>query len=195
MNMVRAFIAIDLSPAIQAKLQELLMQLKDRMPGLPVRWVPAQNIHLTLKFLGEVSVSNLTVLQQSLQQEVAAHRSFEVVVEGLGVFPSYRRPKVIWVGLSAPQELVTLQKRIEQEAERLGYSREDRGFTPHLTLGRVSRNANTAEIHRIGESVERYEVNTLGSMIVSQVKLYKSDLQPGGAIYTCLFTETLKEFI
>lgn len=188
MKVIRAFIAIEMSPEIQRKLDGLCSQLKERLEGLPIRWVPVQNIHLTLKFLGNVSVANLEVLQKILDSEASEHYPFEVSVGELGAFPSTRRPRVAWVRVQAPQELNELQHGVEQGASRLGYARNKRDFTPHLTLGRVSRNATTAEIRKIGEVLDQKRVGFLGAMRVKNVHLFKSELKPTGAVYTRIYT-------
>ncbi|OGO29288.1 MAG: 2'-5' RNA ligase [Chloroflexi bacterium RBG_16_52_11] len=192
MNVIRAFIAIEMSPEIHARLEDVCTQVKDKLKGMPVRWVQVNKIHLTLKFLGEVSVSNLQVLKDSLNAETLGHLPFEISIGGLGAFPSYHRPRVIWVGIDAPQELYSLQRQIELEAEHLGYAREEQKFSPHLTLGRLVRHASTAEAHQVGEILEVIKVDSLGKVQVMGVSLYKSDLQPGGAVYTCLYTAHLK---
>jgi 2'-5' RNA ligase len=192
MNMIRAFIAIEMSPEIHDKLDDVITQVKDKLKGLPVRWVQVKNIHLTLKFLGDVSESNLQVLKDCLDAETLGHLPFEISVGGLGVFPSYHRPRVIWVGIDATVDLLSLQRRIELEAENLGYAREEQKFSPHLTLGRLDRHASTSEAHQIGEILEAIKVETLGKLLVQRVNLYKSDLQPSGAVYTCLYTAQLK---
>jgi 2'-5' RNA ligase len=192
MSVIRAFIAIDLSADIRRELDRLSNQLRQQMKALPVRWVPAGNIHLTLKFLGNVSPATLETLQNALQAEAARYAPFELRVGELGAFPSNRRPRVVWVNAFAPAELNQLQRGVEEQANRLGYAPEERGFTPHLTLGRVSRNANNSEIQRIGQALDTIQVGELGVMQVQDVRLFRSDLQPTGAVYTCLFIAQLK---
>jgi 2'-5' RNA ligase len=191
MSVIRAFIAIEMSPEIRRRLDQVSDELKRRLKDIPVRWVPVENIHLTLKFLGDVSVANLEVLKKILQSEIAGHHPFEMSVGELGAFPSNRRPRVIWVKVQAPAELEAVQRGIETESTRLGYAREERAFSPHLTLGRVSRNASSRDIHRISEVLDSYKVGFLGATRVQTVHLFRSDLQPGGAVYTCLFTVPL----
>lgn len=192
MSVIRAFIAIDLPIEIQQKLEQVSSQLKGRLGGVPIRWVPVGNIHLTLKFLGDVSLANLEVLQKILQAEAARYAPFEASVGDLGAFPSTRRPRVIWVRVDAPAELGQLQRGLEESIGRLGYTPEERGFSPHLTLGRVSRNAKNAEVLRISQVLEGTQVGILGTMQVMSLHLYRSDLQPSGAVYTCLYTANLK---
>jgi 2'-5' RNA ligase len=192
MAVIRAFIAIDLSTEIIQRLEEVAGQLKQRLTGMQIRWVPVENIHLTLKFLGDVSMTNLEVLKKILLSESSNHPTFEMSVGELGAFPSLRRPRVIWVGVTAPSELNTLQHGIETETARLGYQHENRDFSPHLTLGRVSRNASSQEAHQIGQVLDSFKVGFLGATRVREVYLYRSDLRPGGAVYTRLMTALLQ---
>jgi RNA 2',3'-cyclic 3'-phosphodiesterase len=192
MAVIRAFIAIDLSPEIIQRLDDVAGQLKQQLPDVQIRWVPVENIHLTLKFLGDVSLANLEVLKKILLAEAGNHSPFEISVGELGAFPSPRRPRVIWVGVTSPPELSALQHGIESETARLGYQRENRGFSPHLTLGRVSRNASSREARQIGLVLDKFKVGFLGAAHVREVYLYRSDLRPGGAVYTRLLTAPLQ---
>jgi RNA 2',3'-cyclic 3'-phosphodiesterase len=193
MPVIRAFIAIDLTPEIIKRLEQVSKQLKTRLDGVPVRWVPVDNIHLTLKFLGDVSVANVEMLQKILLAEINGHHAFEISVGGLGAFPSARRARVVWVGVEAPAELAAVQSGVDGAMDRLGYAREDRPFSPHLTLGRVSRNAAAQDERLIYEAIEAIKLGFLGVARVQGVHLYKSDLHPNGAVYTRLFTASLKE--
>lgn len=191
MSVIRAFIAIDLTPEILQRLEQLSVHLKTCLEGVPIRWVPVENIHLTLKFLGDVSLANVEILKKILQTEVSNHHSFEISVGGLGAFPSPRRPRVVWVGVEAPAELTAVQNGVEGAMAHIGYSREERPFSPHLTLGRVSRNATSLDERQIGEAIEAIKLGFLGIARVQEVHLYKSELHPNGAMYTRLFTATL----
>jgi RNA 2',3'-cyclic 3'-phosphodiesterase len=193
MNVLRAFIAIHLSPEIYRNLEQVLKDLHDRWPGAPVRWVPAHNIHLTIKFLGDVSSASLPMLTKMLAAEVSRHPPFDISVGGLGAFPTMRRPRVVWVGVEAPPELNVLQHGVEAEMARLGYTPEERDFSPHLTLGRVSRNAGTGDLPRLSEMLSAIKVGFLGATRVQSVELFRSDLQPNGAVYTSLFAAPLSE--
>jgi 2'-5' RNA ligase len=192
MSVIRAFIAIDLTREIRQQMDQVAAQLKKRLEGVPVRWVPAENIHLTLKFLGDVSEANLEFLQKILQTEAANHHPFEFSAGGVGAFPAIRQPRVIWIGIEAPADLATLQHAIENAMARLGYAPEDRPFSAHLTLGRVSRNATSRDTHAIGDALESIKVGFLGAARVDQVHLYRSDLKQSGAIYTRIFSAPLK---
>lgn len=190
MTVIRAFIAIDLPVFIQQKLSEILDLVK-RPDNKAVRWVPSNNIHLTIKFLGDVSQANVELLTKILRSEVSRHRPFEIRISGLGAFPSVRRPRVIWVGVEAPPTLLSLQRTIEAETVRLGYAAEERPFSPHLTLGRVAHNATPEEVHKVADVLTSIQVGELGCAVVDHVCLFRSDLQPGGAVYTPLFSTPL----
>ncbi len=192
-SVIRAFIAIDLAPEVRQGLNGVMQQLKEKLGDVPVRWVPAGNIHLTLKFLGDVSVSNLDMLKKILQTEASAVHVFEISVGGIGAFPSPNKARVIWAGVEAPNGLSTLQHNIESAMARIGYPREDRPFSPHLTLGRVSRNATSKEMHAIGDAISSTRVGFLGMVRVKEVRLYRSDLHPDGAVYTCIFSAPLTQ--
>jgi 2'-5' RNA ligase len=191
MAVIRAFIAIDLSQDIQIHLDEVIRKYKTQLNNIPIRWVDASNIHLTLKFLGEVSLSNLTILTDMIQIEISSHHQFDIRVGGAGAFPNIRQPRIIWVGFEAPPELTAIQNGIEITSGRLGYVREERAFSPHLTLGRVSRNASSQDVKAISKALESTKVGFLGATCVEKVHLYRSDLQPTGAVYTQIFSSSL----
>jgi len=191
MSVIRAFIAISLSDEIQRSLDQVISNIRGRLPGKPIRWVVSTNIHLTLKFLGDVSISNLELLTKMLVAEVSRHPCFEISVGKLGVFPSIHRPHVIWVGVEAPHELGALHRGIDVEMTRLGYSQEAREFSPHLTLGRVSRSANSQDYQQIAQVLGTCKVGFLGALRVQSVDLYRSDLRPSGAVYTRLHSAML----
>jgi 2'-5' RNA ligase len=191
MSVIRAFIAIDLSPEIQRGLDEVVGNYRAQLPNIPIRWVAASNIHLTLKFLGDVSLSNLNMLTDMIQVEISSHHQFDISVGGSGAFPNLHQPRVIWVGVEAPSELTAIQNGIEATTGRLGYAREERAFSPHLTLGRVSRNAATQDIKTISKALESTRIGFLGATCVENVHLYRSDLRPTGAVYTQIFSASL----
>lgn len=188
---VRSFIAIPLSSEIHKKLGQVSHTLRQNLPAVPVRWVNPDNIHLTLKFLGDVSLSNLEILQNILASEINTYPQFEISVGELGAFPNQRRPRILWIGVKSPPELKEMQFNIETNLERLGYPREDRPFSPHLTLGRLNRNVSDQDFEKITKVLTTLNVGFLGADRVKEVNLYRSDLKPGGAVYTRIFTAHL----
>ncbi|MFC1997069.1 RNA 2',3'-cyclic phosphodiesterase [Chloroflexota bacterium] len=191
MSVIRAFVAIDLPPDVQECLTQISAQLREQVGERSVRWVPIPNIHLTLKFFGDVSVNNLDVLKEIITAEAAQQKPMEFSVGRLGAFPKAAQPRVVWVGIEAPPELTALQRGIEARATKVGYPKDKRSFFPHLTLGRVSRNAATSEVRTLGDIIRSSEVGFLGAASVQAVHFYKSDLKSSGAVYTKLFTAPL----
>ena len=192
MSVIRAFIAIEMPSEIQASLDKVSANLAAELASIPIRWIPAENIHLTLKFLGDVSISNIELLKEILSAEAVLQTAFEISVGELGAFPSQSRPRVLWVAVQAPPSLQSIRSGLENETARIGYAREKRSFSPHLTLGRVSRNASPREVRKVCEVLNNHTVGFLGAARVHDLHLFRSDLKPGGAVYTKLFTAHLK---
>ena len=191
MSLLRAFLASELPPALQDAIQTATAHLRKTLDHDLIRWIPAHNIHLTLKFLGDVSPSSLDLIEQMLTTEAAQLRPFEMQVEGLGSYPTSRRPRVFWVGLNAPAALASLQHAIETATSRLGYPSEEREFSPHLTIGRVRQNVSAADLQKIRAALEETKVGNLGTVRVEAIHLFKSELHPSGSVYTKLFSASL----
>jgi 2'-5' RNA ligase len=159
--------------------------LRSRVPAHTVRWTAPESVHLTLQFLGDVAPGDIASITDALRGVCATRSPFELALEGLGVFPNPRRPRVVWVGIvEASGALNALQGAVADVLAPLGFPPEDRPFAPHLTVGRVAREAAGADLARLGEVVTRSAVGRLGSMQVGAVNLMKSDLRPTGAVYT-----------
>lgn len=193
MGLLRAFLASELPTPLQDAIYTATADLRGHLSDGLVRWVPAHNVHLTLKFLGDVSPSSLELIKQMMVAEASQFSAFDVQVEGFGCYPSARHPRVLWVGLQAPAELGSLQRALEAAAARLGYESEERGFSPHLTIGRVRQNASSADLHKIRIALEETRIERLGSARVDAVHLFKSELRPEGSIYTRLFSAPLRQ--
>jgi 2'-5' RNA ligase len=193
MSAIRSFIAIDLPDTLNASLERASIQLQELLKGLPVRWVPVKNIHLTLKFLGDVSENNIPMIESIIRGEAAQHRIFEISVGGFGVFPNAARPRVLWTGVEAPDELFNLQRRLDVESARLGYAPDQREFSPHLTFGRISRNASPKQVRQASELLRTYKIGFLGAARIESVTLFRSDLGPNGAVYSKIHTSKIPD--
>ena len=191
MSMLRAFIAVEIPVEIQQKIQKETVDFRNGIYAL-VRWVPPQNMHLTLKFLGDVSENSIGFLIQMLRIEAEHVRCFDIHLAGLGAFPNLRRPRVLYIGIQAPAVLEALQRGIEAASRRLGYEGEERPFAAHLTLGRVRQTVTATEQQQIRRAIESTQVDLLGTARVDLVHLYKSELNPGGSVYTRLYSAPLK---
>ena len=192
MSLLRAFIAVEIPAEVQQNVQRQTAAFRREIDSL-VRWVPAHNMHLTLKFLGDVSSKSVEFLMQMLRNEADAIQYFDLHLAGLGSFPNPRRPRLIYIGIQAPAALAALQRGIESASRRLGYESEERPFSGHLTLGRVKQNISAADQQKIRRALEGLQVDVLGTARVDSVHLYKSELNPGGSIYTRLYSAPLKK--
>ena len=192
MSLLRAFIAVELPREIRQAVYDTTAALRNRL-GAMVRWVPLENMHLTLKFLGDVSPTNVDLLSQMLRAETDLFNCFDLRLNGLGSFPSPKRPRVLYIGIQAPAVLESLQRGIESASRRLGYESEERGFSPHLTIGRVKQNVTSAEQQMIRRALEETKIDALGTARVDSVQLFKSDLRPTGSVYTRLYSASLRK--
>ncbi len=182
---IRAFIAIELSPEIRSQLGELIQKFKTlHITG--VRWVAVENIHLTLKFLGNTNSANLSRLSKILQTTAVGHSPFPFQVSGVGAFPNNRKPRVIWVGFQGPAALNDLFTAIEDAAFQIGIPTEERGFSPHLTLGRVKNDVTPVELQALSSALGSLQAGNFGSMTADAFTLFRSDLRPQGPLYTPL---------
>jgi 2'-5' RNA ligase len=174
---MRVFIAIDLPESIQAALGRQQATFRAACPD--ARWTRPEGIHLTLKFLGEIPDDKVRQVTEVLTS-LAPFEPFSIEVKGFGFFPDARRPRVFWVGLEAPPALGELARRAEECMERLGFAREDRPFTPHLTLARFKVPRPQLALQAL---LERHRELTMGCYEVSEFFLYESRLSPHGAEY------------
>lgn len=172
---MRAFVAVFPPPETQEA-------LADAARGLPVvgkvRLTPPANIHLTLKFLGDVSQEDLARMAEALEPVRERHEPFEAGISGFGAFPSPRRARILWAGIGeGAAELRALARDVEESLEPLGFEREDRTYVPHLTLGRA-RGRPVA--------LETVESSPVPGFLVRQVELVESVLGGAGAAYSTL---------
>lgn len=174
---MRLFIAINLPEEWKNALAELQSSIE--WLGRGVRWVQPRGMHLTLKFLGEVPEERLAEITAGLQRACEGIASFEMRMKGTGCFPTSRRPRVYWAGLNGGKPLLELQARVENEIEPLGFPREKRDFTPHLTIARIKEPAGK---ERLTHALLDYQLES-DVVQVREVLLMQSILKPTGAEY------------
>lgn len=191
MSRLRAFIAVDLPLEIRQDIQFATSSLR-RDTGSLIRWVALENMHLTLKFLGEVPSENVEALTQMIHAQADSFISFDIHLTGIGSFPGPKRPRVIYIGIQAPAALEAFQRQLESATRRLGYNPEERAFAPHLTIGRVRQHISADDQQKIRRAIEESTIDSPGTARVNSVHLYKSDLKPNGPAYTKLFSAPLK---
>ena len=186
---IRTFIAVELPQEIHDRLQKLRVHFGASMRD--VRWTKHGNVHVTLKFLGDVQVSRIDAISEALRDIAHQFSPFTMSLAGIGAFPNSRKPRIVWVGIEkGANSLIEMAKLIETSMKRLGFPLEKRPFRPHLTVGRVRRLTDPA---RMTEALERSEVGELGEFIVERVNLIKSQLDPAGSIYTTLVEVPLEK--
>lgn len=182
---LRAFLASRLPDALRAQLALQIEMLTELVPPETVRWVSPENIHLTLKFLGEISSAEAQVVADSAGPIAAGCRPFDLKASGLGVFPNPKRPRVIWVGVGgADGGVATLNRELESALTEVGFDREGRGFHPHLTLGRTRRGIRRSDLKALAEGLARASVGDLGQWRVETLALMRSELRPEGPRYS-----------
>jgi 2'-5' RNA ligase len=184
-RIIRAFISIDLPEDIKTNLTRLQNILKAGNYSW-LRWVKPEGIHLTLKFLGDVSSDKIDEITMAINDAVRGTGPFSLHIEGTGVFPNLKRIQVVWVGLDGDLDILrNLQQRVEDNMEILGYPAEGREFTPHLTLARVRLQPPPHELEKFTQvltTTKPFE----GRILVKNVNFMESQLTPRGAIYNKL---------
>lgn len=186
--MLRSFVALEVPSRIQAALADSTASLRQALPRPLVRWVEPNNIHLTIIFLGDVPPARLEQLADAIRDETKMHGPFDLSVRGLGAFPHVRKARVIWIGLEAPPGFATLVRGVQAAAAKLGFVLEERPLSPHLTIGRVGQHATAVELQHVHAALEASSIGVIGTFRVEALQVFKSELKPGGPVYTRLYS-------
>jgi 2'-5' RNA ligase len=181
-NIIRAFIAIELPEKIIYTIGKVQEEIKSY--GVKIRWVRPNNIHLTLKFLGDIKETDTEKIARVISESVTGYPPISLAVKGIGVFPGIKQPRVLWLGISKQLNLLTgLQKTLDEKLEAMGFPKEKRPFKGHLTLGRIKDKIDPKRLHDVLKDFTQFESeHFFGERII----LYKSELKPKGAVYTKL---------
>lgn len=180
--MIRAFLAVELPESLRQEVAAFQSQLKTARGD--VKWVELDNLHLTLKFLGNIEESQLPSLKETLAAGVREIPPFAVHLEGIGAFPGTMNPRVIWVGASEGKEsLIELAQAAERTCSDLGFTPEDRPFSAHLTIGRVRSRERLAPLIK---KLQAAEFRGSVPAPVEKIVLFQSTLSPRGPTYTPL---------
>jgi 2'-5' RNA ligase len=179
-NLIRCFIAVKIPETVLVEIEKYGQNLKRIAPD--IRWVRIKGIHLTLKFLGEIKSELLEQVKESLRSVTGIVDPFNIEIQGTGCFPTRRRPRVFWLGLEQDRKtsLTIVQQWIEDRLSELGFEKEKRRFTPHLTLGRVRRPQDFTQLF---EYMDEHPFKKV-SFKVANIVLMQSILHPSGAEYT-----------
>lgn len=179
---VRSFIAIELTKEIKDKLNKIQDELEKS--NADVKWVEPENIHLTLRFLGNVEEKKLEDIKRILEKISEKHIRFSIELSGIGAFPKISSPRVIWIGIEKGEELFQIFSELEDELNKIGFKKEERGFSAHITIGRVR-----SPLNRVKLSEEIKKMNSIPrlSSSVNKITLFKSTLTSKGPIYEVIF--------
>jgi 2'-5' RNA ligase len=175
---LRCFIAIELSESLKKNIDARTKSLRET--DADVKWVPWENLHLTMKFLGKTPEKLVPDIKERLLKAVSPHEKFHIRFYGAGVFPDIRRPRVVWIGILDSDRLIRLQQDIEASMVALGYDTESRPYTPHLTIGRLRSPKGKDALLR---ELEKFKEVGFDDMEVRSVSVMKSELKPTGARY------------
>jgi len=184
---MRLFVAVNLPPPLRREIWLVTEAL--RVADLPMKWVPADNLHLTLKFLGEAPPTRRPEIEAAVTAAVRGARPFTLGVGGFGAFPAVERPRVIWVGCEGIPALELLQHQVEVETERIGFPGEAHPFRPHVTLGRAKRGATPARFRRLDRLLGDLMLD--GEFAVQSLDLMESRGGPDGSVYHVVHSAAL----
>ena len=184
---IRAFIAIELTGRAHDELACLQSALQKA--GADVKWVEPENIHLTLRFLGDLVPEKAEELKKVLAETAAGSRPFELTIKDVGAFPGLASPRVIWAGVGlGAAESARIAEAIETKLQALGIPKEERSFYPHVTLGRARSRKNCEKLRGIIETT-KFEAGS--KIYVDHLTLFRSQLTPRGPVYTPLFKASI----
>ncbi|RIK82597.1 MAG: RNA 2',3'-cyclic phosphodiesterase [Planctomycetota bacterium] len=185
MAKLRTFIAVETPPDVVGRALKLAKRLTRAATAAEVKWVAPENLHWTVKFLGDVDPRDLAEICRALAEAARSVAPFRMEVAGAGAFPNAARPRTLWLGAGAGGEcLVSLAEAVDAAMTKIGFRREGRRYEPHLTIGRV-RNGGPAQ-EALGELLAGNAGFEGGSMEVDEVVLFSSELRPEGPIYEAL---------
>jgi RNA 2',3'-cyclic 3'-phosphodiesterase len=191
---MRTFIAFELPSHVQTQVQRVQQAAQEQLAAAKLdrmfRWTDVKNLHLTLRFLGDTEAAHLPTLAQTLEEAFGGQPVIKLGIGELGSFPRWRQPRVIWLGLTGELDrLNALQDQVEAMVQAVGYAPETKAFSPHIKVGRASRNASSTDLEQAGQQLKSLAASAelmQPSFTVDEIVHLQSDLRPGGPVYTSL---------
>ena len=180
-SQIRTFIAVSVPESVRQKIHKFQKKLQSY--NADIKWVRSQSIHITLKFLGNVEESRIDTITESIQPFIQSVSPFAISIEGAGAFPHYQKPRVLWIGIHLGRDVLTrIAGQICDTLAPMGFEQDKRLYSPHLTIGRIRTQSG------INPAIAAMQSMTFqgGSFEAREILVMKSDLQPGGAVYTSL---------
>ena len=189
---MRTFVAIEIPEPLKLNLDRSVEEIRSGLRDGLIRWIRLESMHLTLKFLGEIEQEQVHTAQEVLDRVAEKFSSFSLEIAGFGCFPNFSRPRVVWVGFKPEGgDLPRLQSELASRLEIIGFEPEQRGYHPHLTLGRVRKGLSGSDIKQLSGWAQEAQIGTVGSFEVDAISLIRSVLQPDGAVYSNLHVARL----
>jgi len=186
MQTIRTFFAIELPTLTLEQIDKELSDLKNSIPR-KIKWVAISSMHITIKFIGEFNLEHQSSIQKDLRSHLSGLGEIKLSFEKIGLFPNIKKPRVVWLGLNGPEQLIELARTVNLITSNYGYTHEKRNFSPHLTLGRVGNNVSSRDREVIGQMITNYRFTEIEPFITNRLSFIKSSLAPQGPVYSTLF--------
>ncbi len=188
MNTIRAFIAVEIDNQTKQKISDIISNLKKSKAD--VKWINESQMHLTLKFLGNIGEDKVQKISEALPVISDSSKSFKIGFSSIGAFPNLNHPAVIWLGIDNGKEsLKMLNGKIQTVLEKSGFAREKREFSPHLTLARIRSSKNITNLIKL---IEETNLTPAGEILIDKLALFQSALSPKGAVHTVILQKSLQ---
>ena len=187
---IRSFIALEFPTNIQLEIAKKISNLVQRYPKPMVRWVDPKIVHLTLSFLGDQTTSDLRNLADRMRNELQFSQPIILRINKPGFFPNNNKPRVLWVDIEHQPTLHKLQEEIEAICSRIGILKEEKRFSPHLTLGRIRNYREIPDLKKFLNDFSTISFENIDPVNIRDVKIFKSELKQTGPVYNILYSIT-----
>ena len=186
----RVFCAVELPEVVRKQLEQHILKLRKQIPDAAASWSRVENIHLTLKFFGNVAIDRIPSISAAASRTVAEFATFPIEVGKTGAFPRPSRPQVLWIGVNDPSgQLSALQERLENECAADGFQKENRAYRPHLTIARI-RKPEGARLLADAHLQMRFDTTEVE---LNELILFRSELSPKGSRYTAISKHAIRK--
>jgi len=191
--MLRTFIAVDFPPETLTKIINIIGYFKTLTPMDALKWVSAENLHLTIKFIGDIPKDKLVQIRTIIKEALIDKPQFKIGIGGLGMYPNKHNPRVIWLGVTYDQTLRDIHHVLNHSLKSAGIEPDNRDYSPHLTIARIRQRTRDETRQDIGATLSKFKVDSLGEIKINEIILYQSELTRKGPIYTPLLSQPLNQ--
>jgi len=191
--MLRTFIAVDFPPETLTKIAKIIGYFKTQTPMDALKWVSAENLHLTIKFIGDIPKDKLVQIRMIIKEALVDKLPFKIGIGGLGMYPNKNNPRVIWLGVTYDQTLRDIHHVLNHSLKNAGIEPDKRDYSPHITIARIRQRTQEETRQEIGATLSKFKVDSLGEIKINEIILYQSELTRKGPIYTPLLSQPLNQ--